>query len=79
MKKDQPGPFKQALLEDRLGNALGLAIYMLRHPNNINDASMARVEAQFTEWLNSVVDRMLGYGFQPDPDINDEPNPQEPD
>ena len=43
-------------LEDRLGNALGLAIAMIRNPNTVNNKAMAQVETPFKEWCDAIVD-----------------------
>ena len=43
-------------LENRLGNALGLALGMIRHPEIINNKAMAQIEALFKEWCDALVD-----------------------
>lgn len=43
-------------LEDRLGDALGLAIAMIRNPNTVDNKAMAQVEAPFKEWCDAIVD-----------------------
>ena len=43
-------------LEDRLGDALGLAIDMIRNPNTVNNKAMAQVETPFKEWCDAIVD-----------------------
>jgi len=43
-------------LEDRLGNALGLAIAMIRNPNTVDNKAMAQVETPFKEWCDAIVD-----------------------
>jgi hypothetical protein len=43
-------------LEDRLGDALGLAIAMIRNPNTVNNKAMAQVETPFKEWCDAIVD-----------------------
>jgi len=46
-------------LENRLGNALGLALGMIRHPEIINNKNMTQIEAPFKEWCDALVDRGL--------------------
>ena len=43
-------------LEDRLGNALGIAIGMIRDPNRIDNKALAQIEAPFKEWCDAIVD-----------------------
>jgi len=43
-------------LEDRLGDALGLAISMIRKPETIDNKTMAQIEAPFKEWCDALVD-----------------------
>ena len=43
-------------LEDRLGNALGLALGMIRNPEIIDNRTMAQIEAPFGEWCDALVD-----------------------
>ena len=43
-------------LEDRLGDALGVALGMVRHPETITNASMAMVEKVFLEWCDKQID-----------------------
>ena len=43
-------------LEDRLGNALGIAIAMIRNPNTVDNKAMAQVETPFKEWCDGIVD-----------------------
>ena len=43
-------------LENRLGEALGLAIAMIRNPNTVDNKAMAQVEAPFKEWCDALVD-----------------------
>ena len=43
-------------LEDRLGDALGLAIAMIRNPNTVDNKAMAQIETPFKEWCDAVVD-----------------------
>lgn len=43
-------------LEDRLGDALGVALGMLRHPETLTNASMAMVEKTFLEWCDKQID-----------------------
>ena len=43
-------------LEDRLGDALGLAIAMIRNPNTVDNKAMAQVETPFKEWCDAIVD-----------------------
>ena len=42
-------------LEDRLGNALGLAIGMIRKPETIDNKAMAQIETPFKEWCDALV------------------------
>ena len=43
-------------LEDRLGDALGLAIAMIRNPNTVDNKAMAQIETPFKEWCDAIVD-----------------------
>ena len=43
-------------LENRLGNALGLAIAMIRKPETIDNKIMTQIEAPFGEWCDALVD-----------------------
>lgn len=43
-------------IEDRLGDALGLAIAMIRNPNTVDNKTMAQVETPFKEWCDAIVD-----------------------
>lgn len=43
-------------LEDRLGDALGLAIGMIRNPNTVDNKTMAQIETPFKEWCDAIVD-----------------------
>jgi hypothetical protein len=43
-------------LENRLGDALGLAIAMIRNPNTVDNKAMAQVETPFKEWCDALVD-----------------------
>lgn len=43
-------------LEDRLGNALGLALGMIRNPMLVDNKAMAQVEGPFKEWCDAIVD-----------------------
>jgi hypothetical protein len=43
-------------LENRLGDALGLALDMIRHPEIINNKNMSQIEAPFKEWCDALVD-----------------------
>ena len=43
-------------LENRLGDALGLAIAMIRDPNTVDNKAMAQIEASFKEWCDALVD-----------------------
>ena len=43
-------------LENRLGDALGLAISMIRDPNTVNNKAMAQIEGPFKEWCDALVD-----------------------
>ena len=42
-------------LENRLGDALGLAIAMIRDPNTVDNKTMAQIEAPFKEWCDGLV------------------------
>jgi hypothetical protein len=43
-------------LENRLGDALGLAIAMIRNPEIIDNKTMTQIEAPFKEWCDALVD-----------------------
>ena len=43
-------------LKDRLGDALGLAIAMIRNPNTVDNKTMAQIETPFKEWCDAIVD-----------------------
>ena len=43
-------------LENRLGNALGLAIAMIRKPETVDNKVMAEIETPFKEWCDILVD-----------------------
>ena len=43
-------------LENRLGDALGLAIAMIRDPRAVDNKAMAQIEAPFKEWCDALVD-----------------------
>lgn len=43
-------------LEDRLGDALGIAIAMIRNPNTVDNKAMAQIETPFKEWCDAIVD-----------------------
>ena len=43
-------------LENRLGDALGLAISMIRKPETIDNKAMAQIEIAFKEWCDALVD-----------------------
>ena len=43
-------------LEDRLGNALGLALSMIRNPETVDNRAMAQIETPFKEWCDAIVD-----------------------
>jgi hypothetical protein len=43
-------------LEDCLGDALGLAIAMIRNPNTVDNKAMAQVETPFKKWCDAIVD-----------------------
>jgi hypothetical protein len=49
-------PMPLDTLEDRLGNALGLALFMIRHPGTVDNKLMAQVETPFKEWCDAIVD-----------------------
>ena len=46
-------------MEDQLGDALGLAIGMIRDPSLINNKNMAQIETVFKEWCDGIVDGEL--------------------
>ena len=43
-------------LKDRLGDALGLAIALIRNPNTVDNKAMAQIETPFKEWCDAIVD-----------------------
>ena len=43
-------------LENRLGDALGLAISIIRKPETIDNKAMAQIEAPFKEWCDGLVE-----------------------
>ena len=43
-------------LENRLGDALGLAIAMIRDPHTVDNKTMSQIEAPFKEWCDGLVD-----------------------
>ena len=43
-------------LENRLGDALGLAISMIRKPEIMDNKTMSQIEAPFKEWCDALVD-----------------------
>jgi hypothetical protein len=43
-------------IEYRLGNALGIAIAMIRKPETINNKCMFQIEEPFKEWCDSCID-----------------------
>jgi hypothetical protein len=43
-------------LENRLGDALGLALAMIRNPNTVDNKAMAQIETPFKEWCDGIVD-----------------------
>jgi hypothetical protein len=45
-------------LENRLGDALGLAIGLIRHPENLDNRLMATIEGAFAEWCDKQIDEM---------------------
>ena len=49
-------------LEDRLGDALGLAIGLIRSPETVDNKAMAQIEAPFKEWCDSLITRGLLNG-----------------
>ena len=57
MKMTDFKPMPQDTLEDRLGNALGLALGMIRDPMLVDNKAMAQVEEPFKEWCDAIVDR----------------------
>ena len=50
-----PKPVPLDTLEDRLGNALGIAIGMIRKPETVDNRAMAQVETAFKEWCDAIV------------------------
>ena len=56
MKMTDFKPVPLDRLEDRLGNALGIAIAMIRNPNTVDNKAMAQVETPFKEWCDAIVD-----------------------
>ena len=49
-------PMPLSTLEDRLGNALGIAIAMIRNPNTVDNKAMTQIETPFKEWCDAIVD-----------------------
>jgi hypothetical protein len=45
-------------LENRLGDALGLAIGLIRHPEKLDNRTMATIEGAFAEWCDKQIDEM---------------------
>jgi len=45
-------------LENRLGDALGLAIGIIRNPDKLNNQTMATIEKAFGEWWDKQIDEM---------------------
>lgn len=45
-------------LEDKLGDALGLAIGLIRHPEKLDNRTMATIEGVFAEWCDKQIDEM---------------------
>ena len=43
-------------IENRLGNALGLALGMLYKPSTVDNRTIAQIETAFKEWCDAVVD-----------------------
>ena len=56
MKMTDFKPMPLSTLEDRLGNALGIAIAMIRNPNTVDNKAMAQIETPFKEWCDAIVD-----------------------
>ena len=56
MKMTDFKPMPLSTLEDRLGNALGIAIAMIRDPNTVDNKAMAQIETPFKEWCDAIVD-----------------------
>ena len=50
----KPAPL--GTLEDRLGNALGIALGMIRDPNRVDNRALAQIEAPFKEWCDAIID-----------------------
>jgi hypothetical protein len=48
-------PVELSTLENRLGNALGLALGMIRDPSMIDNRAMAQIEIPFKEWCDLVI------------------------
>ena len=48
-------PVELSTLENRLGNALGLALGMIRDPSMIDNRAMAQIETPFKEWCDLVI------------------------
>ncbi|MGA1728438.1 MAG: hypothetical protein ACO38U_09270 [Burkholderiaceae bacterium] len=51
-------PYFPALdsLENRLGDALGLAIGLIRHPEKLDNRTMATIEGAFAQWCDKQID-----------------------
>ena len=45
-------------LENRLGDALGLAIGIIRNPEALNNQTMATIEKAFGEWCDKQIDEI---------------------
>jgi hypothetical protein len=50
-------PYFPALnpLENKLGDALGLAIGLIRYPEKLDNRTMATIEGAFAEWCNKQI------------------------
>jgi hypothetical protein len=42
-------------LENKLGDALGLAIGLIRYPEKLDNRTMATIEGAFAEWCNKQI------------------------
>jgi hypothetical protein len=53
-------PYSPALdsLENKLGDALGLAIGLIRHPEKLDNRTMATIEGAFAQWCDKQIDEM---------------------
>lgn len=54
-------------LENRLGDALGVALGMLRNPETLTNASMVMIEKAFLEWCDKQID---GLGAEAPETVN---------